>query len=41
METVNRRESRTDPESVFYKRKGKAEGMRYLSHETVVSKTEL
>ncbi len=38
METVNRRESKTDPESGFYKRKGKAEGMHYLSHETVDSK---
>ena len=38
IETVSRRESRTDPESGFYKRKGKAEGMHYLSHETVDSK---
>lgn len=38
METVNRRESKTDPESGFYKRKGKAEGMHYLSHKTVDSK---
>ncbi len=37
-EIVNRRESRTDPESGFCKRKGKAEGMHYLSHETVDSK---
>ena len=37
-ETINRRESKTDPESGFYKRKGKAEGMHYLSHETVDSK---
>lgn len=36
-EIVNRRESRTDPESGFCKRKGKAEGMHYLSHETVDS----
>ena len=38
IEIVHRRESRTDPESGFYKRKGKAEGMHYLSHETVDSK---
>ena len=37
-EIMNRRESKTDPESGFYKRKGKAEGMHYLSHETVDSK---
>ena len=37
-EIISRRESRTDPESGFYKRKGKAEGMHYLSHETVDSK---
>lgn len=37
-ETINRRESKTDPESGFYKRKGKAEEMHYLSHETVDSK---
>ncbi len=37
-EIINRRESRTDPESGFYKRKGKAQGMHYLSHETVDSK---
>ena len=35
---MNRRESKTDPESGFYKRKGKAEGMHYLSHETADSK---
>ena len=38
IEIISRRESRTDPESGFYKRKGKAEGMHYLSHETVDSK---
>ena len=38
IETVRRRVSSTDPESGFYKRKGKAEGMHYLSHETVDSK---
>ena len=38
MEIISRRESRTDPESGFYKRKGKTEGMHYLSHETVDSK---
>ena len=32
-ETINRRESKTDPESGFYKRKGKAEGMHYLSQD--------
>ena len=37
-EIINRHESKTDPESGFYKRKGKAEGMHYLSHETVDSK---
>ena len=37
-ETVHRRVGSTDPESGFYKRKGKAEGMHYLSHETVDSK---
>lgn len=38
IETVRRRVSSTDPESGYYKRKGKAEGMHYLSHETVNSK---
>ena len=38
IETVRRRVSSTDPESGYYKRKGKAEGMHYLSHETVDSK---
>ena len=38
MEIISRRESRTDSESGFYKRKGKTEGMHYLSHETVDSK---
>lgn len=37
-ELVSRRESRTDPEAGFYKRKGKPEGMHYLSHQTVDSK---
>lgn len=38
IETVRRRVSSTGPESGYYKRKGKAEGMHYLSHETVDSK---
>ena len=38
IETVRRHVSSTDPESGYYKRKGKAEGMHYLSHETVDSK---
>ncbi len=38
IETVRRHVSSTGPESGYYKRKGKAEGMHYLSHETVDSK---
>ena len=38
IETVHRRVSSTGPESGFYKRKGKAEGMHCLSHGTVDTK---
>lgn len=33
--TRSKRVSRTDPEAGFYKRKGKPEGMHYLSHQSV------
>lgn len=32
---ISKRVSRTDPEAGFYKRKGKPEGMHYLSHQSL------
>lgn len=34
-EKISRRISRTDPDAGFYKRKGKPEGMHYLSHQSL------
>lgn len=36
-EIITKRESKTDPDSGFYKRKGKPEGMHYLSHQALDS----